>query len=53
MTSAAENAFAFVDVVGMPRPSSAHRTDPSGLRVNVDRCGIAASASSMALSTTS
>ena len=53
MTSAAEMPSSVWMPVGIPRPLSVTLTEPSGFSVTVTRVAWPASASSMALSTTS
>ena len=53
MTSAAETPSSLWMSVGMPRPLSVTDTEPSAFSVTVTRVAWPASASSMALSTTS
>ena len=53
MTSAAETPSSVWMSVGMPRPSSVTVQEPSALSVTVTSLAWPASASSMALSTTS
>ncbi len=53
MTSAAEMPSSLWISVGMPRPLSLTVTDPSAFSVTVTRSAWPASASSIALSTTS